>query len=98
MSVLSRINNDVLEIRVSGRIDSSMYKSFTEISNQGTGLKDAVIDMQEAEYIDSSGLGMLLLLREKMGGESASISITNANETIKKIMKIANFQTMFTIN
>ena len=57
-----------------------------------------MIDMKGTSYLDSSALGMLLLLRDYAGGDDASISIVNANDDVKKILSISNFEQLFTIH
>ena len=53
--------------------------------------------MGEAEYLDSSALGMLLLMREHAGGDHAKIRIVNCRPQIKNILKVANFAKLFTV-
>ncbi len=53
--------------------------------------------MTDAEYMDSSALGMLLLLRERAGGDNAQIDIVNCNPGPEKILKAANFNRLFNI-
>ena len=48
--------------------------------------------------MDSSALGMLLILRERAGGDAAKISIKNRNPEIKKILEISNFEKVFKID
>ncbi len=55
------------------------------------------LDFKKVKYIDSTGLGMLLLLREKAGGASSDISITNAREEVADILRSANFGVLFNI-
>ena len=53
--------------------------------------------MTDADYMDSSALGMLLLLREHAGGDNAKIEVVGCKPEIKKILAIANFQKLFDI-
>ena len=86
-------------ITVRGRFDFSKHREFREIQADLRG-RDAevVVDFAEAEYMDSSALGMLLMLRESVGGENADITLRNCGGEIQKILAIANFQKLFTIN
>ena len=54
-----------------------------------------VVDLSNTEYLDSSALGMLLLLREHAGGENANIEITQASADVRKILDVANFSKLF---
>ena len=55
------------------------------------------IDLSAADYIDSAGLGMLIRLREHVGGDVNKLTLTGANPTVKKILEVANFGLLFTI-
>jgi len=92
--------NGVININISGRFDFNLYQEFRAAYKQvdnpaGTPF---VIDMSGADYMDSSALGMLLLLRERAGGDKSNISITGCNSEIKKIFSISNFERLFDIS
>jgi anti-anti-sigma factor len=55
------------------------------------------VDLKDATYLDSSALGMLLLLRDHAGGDSSQVKIVNCNADVKKILTISNFEQLFTI-
>ena len=88
----------VLKINISGRFDYSLHRDFREAyrSLSGAGIEYR-INLSGTEYMDSSALGMLLLLREHAGGDHACIVIERPSEVIKKILEIANFHQLFTI-
>lgn len=85
-------------INISGRFDFNAHHDFRNIYRNEKSDAAYKIDMSGTEYIDSSALGMLLLLREHAGNESANISINGCNEDIKKIFAISNFEKLFTIS
>ena len=87
-----------LTIRVDGRFDFSQHAAFREAYENGT--KDVnryIIDLRDASYLDSSALGMLLLLRDFAGGNEADITISNCNDDVKKVFTISNFESLFSI-
>ena len=97
MSVMAEVSGNDTIIKIQGRFDFNVHQEFRnayEGADAGSGF---VVDMSNTDYIDSSALGMLLLLREQAGGDKANIKIVRANEEIKKILTISNFQTMFSI-
>ena len=53
--------------------------------------------MKEATYIDSSALGMLLLLRDHVGGDDAQIQVINSSNDVRKTLTISNFNKLFDI-
>jgi anti-anti-sigma factor len=57
-----------------------------------------VIDLKEATYLDSSALGMLLLLRDHAGGEDSCIRLVNSSSDVRKILAISNFHKLFDIS
>jgi len=85
-------------IVIDGRFDFSMNSEFRKIVLVPEYSEEKfTIDMGAVEDIDSSALGMLLMLREKVGGDTAGIKITRCRPEIIEMLKMANFQTMFTI-
>ncbi len=100
MSLTSHIDQDgTVNISVNGRFDFNVYQDFRDAYKQvdnpaGT---QYVISLSGTEYMDSSALGMLLLLRERAGGDSANITINGSNAEIKKIFSISNFDRLFEI-
>ncbi len=91
-------NGATITIRVSGRFDFSTHQDFKKAYEQlpGNGGK-FVIDLGDTEYLDSSALGMLLILRDYAGGDSANLLITNCREEVKNVLTIANFQQLMKI-
>jgi len=56
-----------------------------------------VINLFKTEYMDSSALGMLLLLREFAGEESADIHLLNCSQEVRKVLSISNLDKMFSL-
>jgi len=85
-------------ITVAGKFDFQLYDEFraSYADTAGTGV-EYVVDLSNTEYLDSSALGMLLLLREHAGGETSKIEITQASADVKKILDVANFGKLFDI-
>ena len=87
-----------LTIRIQGRFDFSAHQEFRDAYEKTASSPEAyVVDMSETTYLDSSALGMLLLLRDHAGGDNSSIEIVNCNSDVKKILTISNFEQLFTI-
>ncbi|MEO5333951.1 MAG: STAS domain-containing protein [Magnetococcus sp. YQC-5] len=56
-----------------------------------------VVDLAGAEFIDSSALGMLLLLREMTDATGADVEIVNTRPEVLKILHTAKFEQLFKI-
>ena len=98
MPVVTEVSQDgqKLTISVKGRFDFAKHQEFRE-SYEDKKLSAVVVDLKEATYLDSSALGMLLLLRDHAGGENAEIKLTNANADVRKILAISNFEQIFDV-
>ncbi|HOP18248.1 MAG: STAS domain-containing protein [Chromatiaceae bacterium] len=59
--------------------------------------KPVTVDFSNSNYVDSAGLGMLIRLREHVGKDAKSVTLTGANATIKTIFEVANFGQIFRI-
>ncbi|MCW8899960.1 MAG: STAS domain-containing protein [Gammaproteobacteria bacterium] len=90
-------DGSAVTINISGRFDFNAHHDFRNIYRNEASNAAYTIDMSGTEYIDSSALGMLLLLREHAGNESANITINGCNDDIKKIFAISNFEKLFKI-
>ncbi|MEY8204081.1 MAG: STAS domain-containing protein [Bermanella sp.] len=98
MAIATSVNGNELTVQVEGRFDFSAHQEFRDAYEKTEeGVKNYVIDMSRATYLDSSALGMLLLLRDHAGGDSANVRITQCNQDVKKILTISNFEQLFTI-
>lgn len=100
MAIETRVTDDgdTLVICIEGRFDFSTHQAFRDAYEQGNaGMTRYRIDLADATYLDSSALGMLLLLRDYAGGDSARISIENCNRDVRRILSISNFEQLFAI-
>lgn len=99
MSVITEVSPDgqKLTISVKGRFDFAKHQEFRE-SYESRDLSEVVIDLKEATYLDSSALGMLLLLRDHAGGDDADIRVVNSSCDVRKILAISNFDKLFDIS
>jgi len=90
-------SNKTMNITVHGRFDFKMVNEFREAyGNKSNPVQNFIIDFREADYMDSSGLGMLLNLKRQVD-ENVSITLTNCKPQIKKILLVSRFDKKFTI-
>jgi len=86
-----------LTLAINGRFDFSLHKEFRDSYKGESADMVYVIDMHNTDYMDSSALGMLLLLREHAGNDMARVTIEGCQPTIKQILAISNFEKLFNI-
>ncbi len=90
-------NGKMMKIQISDRFDFNIHKDLRNIYKDNQPGCQYIIDLKEASYMDSSALGMLLQLREHAGGSKDAVKITNADQNIKEILRIANFDKLMTV-
>jgi len=99
MSVSSSVSDDgkVVTIQVRGRFDFATHQEFLRAYKQHPrGERSFVVDLKNAEYMDSSAMGMLLQLRE-YGSKERVTELVNSNEGVREILRIANFDKIFRV-
>ncbi|MEN8178009.1 MAG: STAS domain-containing protein [Pseudomonadota bacterium] len=88
-----------MTITVSGRFDFSNHQDFIKAYKEHPrGEKNFIVELSGAEYMDSSAMGMLLQLREHSTKEQDCVILAHCNEAIQEILRIANFQKLFSIS
>jgi anti-anti-sigma factor len=87
-----------LTIVIQGRFDFGAHQEFRDAYERiNLSPKRYVVDLKSTTYLDSSALGMLLLLRDHAGGDNAQIRLLNCNPDVRKILAISNFEQLFQI-
>ena len=100
MSITNRYISDAGEyqIAISGKFDFSLLNEFREAyENAPSDVKKYVIDMRAVDMIDSSALGMMLKMKRSLDLADGDIGIINCNSNVKKILNIAKFELMFSV-
>src|SRR5262245_12406190 len=84
-------------ISVAGRLDFHCHDEFRKVyENDAPGeVAEYVVDLRQTDYIDSSALGMLLLLREAVPDDK--VRIVNCQPAVRRILEIANFDRLFAV-
>lgn len=85
---------------LTGRFDFNAHREFRQATEgvlQDPALRELVIDFSRVDYIDSSALGMLLLLREKAENKGKCIVLSGVQGMVREVLTIANFGKLFTI-
>jgi len=102
MSVKQKMSNDVkiMHLSVTGRFDYKITKEFRNSYNKTASHKGITyyINLNNTSYIDSSALGILLLLRECAKHNAGRVIIEQPSEQVNQVLKVANFEKLFTIN
>jgi anti-anti-sigma factor len=99
MEITTHTEGDRAVITLNGRFDFHGHRAFRQAYEQVLvgRVGQIELDLAGVEYIDSSALGMLLLLKEHASAGNKRISLTGARETVKTVLQVANFQKLFDI-
>ncbi len=89
-------NGEEVTVTVAGRFDYRVYDSFKASYTAIDNGQQINVDLSKTEYMDSSALGMLLMLREHVG-KAADILIVNPTPDVHRVLSIANFDKLFAI-
>lgn len=87
-------------IRLKGRFDFSTHRDFRAAIDkavQDPAARKVAVDLNGVDYLDSSALGMLLILRDKAQAANKAVELFNARGSVVQVLEIANFKSMFTI-
>ncbi len=91
-------NDDHVAISVEGRFDFNLHQAFRAAYRNCDGSSTRFsVDLGDVQYLDSSALGMLLLLREHAGGDGRKVALCNCNPPVKELLKLARFDRLFTL-
>jgi len=92
--------NQGLRITLKGQFtfaENHQFKRILELTQQ-PGVQFLEIDFADVDFIDSAGLGMLLLLRDECQNRHIPISIHSAQGQVEKIFMISKFDQLFSIH
>lgn len=100
MGISTAVTGNTLTINMTGRFDFHVQRDFKEAYDpQLTNAAVSAIDVNLAgvDYLDSSALGMLLMLRERATAAGKSLKLSRPCSSVAQILEIANFSKLFNI-
>jgi anti-anti-sigma factor len=90
---------DGLRVTLAGRmtlVDHEKFRAVVEAIERMQGER-CVFDLSGLEFVDSSGLGMFLIARDVALPKNVEIELLGAQESVRRILQIAKFQTLFRV-
>jgi len=100
MDIKVTATGSVAVITMNGRFDFSAHRAFKDAYDpllQQPGIATLEINLAGVVYMDSSALGMLLLLHERAQAGGKEVVLCRASSNVMQILDIANFGKLFTI-
>lgn len=100
LSVTSRQEGDRTVISVSGEIDVYTAPSLRERLNElvASGYYNLVVDMEGVEFLDSTGLGVLVGGLKRVRSHDGTLRLVCAQEKILKVFRITGLTKVFPIH
>lgn len=94
-----RTQDNSAVIRIPARFDFRLAHDFNSASEKALHCTDneIVVDLGGASYMDSSGMGMLLVLRDRARAKGKSVVLRGAGGAVKDVLGMANFHKIFAL-
>jgi len=86
-----------VDISVMGRFNFTLRKEFREAYRNHLAHGEYRVNLAKTDFIDSSALGMLLLLREHAELSKSRVVLVDPKPGVRRALTIANFDRLFTI-
>ena len=100
MEVVIERNSGRAVVRLAGRFDvkgNLTFRNATKPLLAAAGVDTLVVDFAEVPFVDSSALGLLLLLREQAQEVAKHVILTHCGPDLQRVLSVARFNTMFRI-
>ena len=90
-------DDDTRTIAITGKFNFDLHREFRNAYIDSPARRKFVLDLRETDYLDSSALGMILLLREYLNEDDNRFRIINCNQEIRNIFAISNIDKIIRI-
>ena len=97
-SVVVRAEHDHVVVEVSGDLDLATAPQLRDAGLRALGIEPTrvVIDLTDVTFIDSSGLGVLVLLRRKARTHRSELVLV-PSDRVDAVLRISGLEHVFTI-
>ena len=88
---------DDIHVELNGRLTFADYGSFKDLTELFIehNPKSCFLNLSNLEFIDSAGLGMLLIARDKMRMREGDIILKGAQGQVRKMLDLGHFDSLF---
>jgi anti-anti-sigma factor len=93
------LKNDDATVALSGDLTFTDHVAFREIADRlgRSAARTITIDVSDLKFIDSAGLGMLLIAREEAGKSNRTLILRGAKGQVSRMFGLTKFDTLFTV-
>ncbi|MFZ2300412.1 MAG: STAS domain-containing protein [Gallionella sp.] len=100
MAINVQIHDRSARIAMSGRFDFQVHRDFKDAYTpllDNAAIHEIEVEMSKVDYLDSSALGMLMLLNERSRAANKSVALLNTSGVVSQVLEVANFSKIFNI-
>ena len=92
-------SNDKFQAEISDKLTSSDLTNFRELLSEikQSPCKVIVLDLTNLDWINSAGLGMLILAKELAEKEELELVLRSPRGHVKSLLELGRFEKIFTI-
>ena len=90
----------LIDVKLDGEIDDHMSQSLRgDIDDKiiNTGAVNVAFDFSKVEFMDSSGIGIIIGRYKKVNALGGQVIIYGMNSNVKRLLEMANLKTIATI-
>jgi anti-sigma B factor antagonist len=99
MEMTERRTADIVTLSLSGKLDTTVAKTFEErmLAHIEAGDRRFVIDLARLDYISSAGLRVFLLAAKRLNSGDGKIVLCSLKDSVKEVFDIAGFSSIFPV-
>jgi anti-anti-sigma factor len=100
LEVIDEVLNDVLVIKLSGRLDGITSKIFTEktSASEHSAVAYVVLECEDLNYISSEGLRVMLMAAKKAKALGGALTLASVSPSVNEVMEISGFGTLLGVH
>jgi anti-anti-sigma factor len=86
-------------VSFSGEFTFADHAAFRDVAGRLLQTKDetVIINLSQLQFIDSAGLGMLLIARDEVGKSNRKLVLAQPQGQVKRMFAVTKFDQLFTI-
>ncbi len=95
------MSSSIITVKLPGRFDFSQHQFFCDHIDSwlsAENINQLEFDFSQVQYLDSSALGMLIMLAKQAASRDIRVSIRAASGVAYEILMMANMQQLYSIN
>lgn len=93
------VSGDTATVRLSGRLTFKDHRAYRDLLAEMLAHKAKVyeLDLSKVEHIDSAGIGMLMISKQKAEAEQGSVVIVSPPPAVRRVLEVAKIDEILEI-